>query len=61
MDFDDDENESAARERKARAHEPNQPRNRLLPSSYLKRNFWFTIETELTELAESMNFLGAGV
>jgi len=34
-------------------------RNRLKPSDYLRRNVYFTIETEEPELAEAVAYLGA--
>ncbi len=35
------------------------PKNQLRPSEYLRRNVFFTIETEETGLAEAVEFLGA--
>lgn len=41
------------------APEVSREKNKLLPSHYFRKNFYFTIETEEPELADAVGFLGA--
>jgi predicted TIM-barrel fold metal-dependent hydrolase len=64
--YEDDEGASAGSRRRLSPKAPQlvpaevaNEKNKLLPSDYFRNNFYWTIETEESELADAVEFLGA--
>ena len=66
LSYEDDEGATAGSKRRLSPKAPQlvpaevaNEKNKLLPSGYFRKNFYWTIETEEPELAEAVEFLGS--